>query len=181
MKPIIVDIKDMSDSTEVYAAKPNRFLVYTIYLILFMLAVTVLWMSLFKMDIVVKSNGIFKGNSDVYEISSSVTGSVEENYVENGQYVAEGEILYRLNIEELSDAILRYQEELEASKDRLEILPAYEKSLDGEKKELRECETYLKSYDIQNDNCIIKANVAGYFYTSQDLKTGRFVQEGIDL
>ena len=37
MKPIIVDMKDMSDSTEVYESKSNRFLVYTIYLILFML------------------------------------------------------------------------------------------------------------------------------------------------
>ncbi|NMB96516.1 MAG: hypothetical protein GYA02_07885 [Clostridiaceae bacterium] len=32
---------------------------------------------------------------------------------------------------------------------------------------VKECETYLKSYDIQNNNCIIKANVSGYFYISQ--------------
>lgn len=42
---------------------------------------------------------------------------------------------------------------------------------------VKECETYLKSYDIQNDNCIIKADVSGYFYTSQDLKVGSFVRE----
>lgn len=42
---------------------------------------------------------------------------------------------------------------------------------------VKECETYLKSYDIQNDNCIVKANVSGYFYISQELKTGSFVQE----
>ena len=159
MKPIIVDMKDMSDSTEVYAAKPNRFLVYTIYLILCMLAVTVLWMSLFKMDIVVKSNGIFKGNSDVYEISSSVTGSVKENYVENGQYVEEGEILYVLDIEELSDTILRYQEELEASKNRLEILAAYEKSLDGEKKELDVCIDNPYYEEFANRRELLYANV----------------------
>ena len=46
---------------------------------------------------------------------------------------------------------------------------------------LKECETYLKSYDIQNDNCIIKANVSGYFYASQELKTGSFVQEGTSI
>lgn len=61
MKPIIVDMKDMSESTEVYESKPNRFLVYTIYLIIFILVAAVLWMAFFKMDIVVKSNGIFKG------------------------------------------------------------------------------------------------------------------------
>ena len=43
---------------------------------------------------------------------------------------------------------------------------------------MKECETYLKSYDIQNDNCIVKANVSGYFSVSQELKNGSFVQEG---
>lgn len=43
---------------------------------------------------------------------------------------------------------------------------------------VKECETYLKSYDIQNDNCIVRANVSGYFYISRELKTGSFVQEG---
>lgn len=46
---------------------------------------------------------------------------------------------------------------------------------------VKECETYLKSYDIQNDNCVIKANVSGYFYIAQDLKTGSFVQEGTTI
>ena len=45
----------------------------------------------------------------------------------------------------------------------------------------KECETYLKSYDIQNDNCIIKANVSGYFYVSRELKNGSFVQEGTSI
>ena len=34
MKPIIIDMKDMSDSIEVYNSRPNPFLVYTIYTIL---------------------------------------------------------------------------------------------------------------------------------------------------
>lgn len=136
MKPIIVDMKDMSDSTEVYEAKPNRFIVYTIYLILMILIVAVLWMRFSKIDIVVRSNGVFKGSNAVYEISSGVTGTVKETHVENGQYVKEGDILYILTIEELSDTILSYQNEFNAVKDRLEILSAYEKSLDGDKTEL---------------------------------------------
>lgn len=60
MKPIIVNMKDMSDSTEVYASRPNRFLIYTIYLILLAAIVAVVWMCVFKIDIVVKSNGSLK-------------------------------------------------------------------------------------------------------------------------
>lgn len=132
MKPIIIDMKEISDSTEVYESKPNRILVYTIYIILTMVVVAVLWMALFKMDIVVKSNGIFKGSNAIYEISSGVTGSVKRTHIKNGQYVKEGDILYVLSIDELSDTILRYQNELEAAQARLEILSGYEKSLDGD-------------------------------------------------
>lgn len=96
----------MSDSTEIYESKPNHFPIYTIYLILIILVAAVLWMSLSKMDIVVKSNGTFKGSNAVYEISSGVTGSVKETNIEDGQYIEEGDVLYILTIEELSDTIL---------------------------------------------------------------------------
>lgn len=159
MKPIIVDMKDMSDSTEVYESKPNRFLVYTIYLILIILVVAVLWMALFKMDIVVKSDGIFRGSNAVYEISSGVTGSVKETYVENGQYVKEGDVLYVLSIDKLSDTILRYQNELEAAKARLEILSAYEKSLEGDKTELKALQNNAYYDEFINRRELLYANV----------------------
>ena len=159
MKPIIVAMNDMSDSTEVYESKPNRFLIYTIYLILIILVVAVLWMSLSKMDIVVKSNGIFKGSNAVYEISSGVTGSVKETYIENGQYVTEGDVLYVLSIDELSDTILRYQNELEAAKARLEILSAYDKSLDGDRMELETLTDNPYYEEFLNRRVLLYANV----------------------
>ena len=159
MKPIIVDMKDMSDSTEVYESKPNRFLVYTIYLILIILVVTVLWMTLSKMDIVVKSNGIFKGSNAVYEISSGVTGSVKETHIENGQYVAEGDVLYVLSIDELPNTILHYQKELEAAKARLEILSAYEKSLAGDKAELEALVDNIYYKEFINRRELLYSNV----------------------
>ena len=159
MKPIIVDMKDMSDSTEVYESKPNRFLVYTIYLIFIILVVAVLWMALFKMDIVVKSNGIFKGSTAVYEISSGVTGSVKESHIENGQYVTEGDVLYVLSIDELSDTILRYQNEFEAANARLEILSAYEKSLDGDKTDLEALSNNAYYDEFINRRELLYANI----------------------
>jgi len=136
MKPIIVDMKDMSDSTEVYESKPNKFLVYTIYAIFLMLVIALIWMKLSKIEVVVKSNGIFKGSSNIYEISSAVTGSVKESNVTDGQYVEEGDILYTVGIDELSDTIVRYQDEMAAAKDRIDILSAYEKSLDSDESEM---------------------------------------------
>lgn len=159
MKPIIVDMKNISDSTEVYESKPNRFLVYTIYLILIILIVTALWMRFSMIDIVVKSNGVFKGSNAVYEISSGVTGTVKET-LENGQYVKEGDVLYVLTIEELSDTILRYQNEFNAAKARLEILSAYEKSLDGDKAELKAMTDNPYYEELVNRRELLYANVS---------------------
>ena len=159
MKPIIVDMKDISDSTEVYESKPNRFLIYTIYLILIILVVAVLWMRLFKIDVVVKSNGIFKGSNAVYEISSDVTGSVKETNIQDGQYVKEWDILYVLTIDELSDTILRYQNELEAAQARIKILSAYEKSLDGDKTELETLDDNPYYEEFVNRRKLLYANV----------------------
>jgi len=159
MRPIIVDMKDMSDSTEVYDSKPNRFMVYTIYIILLMLVVAVIWMYVSKIDIVVKSNGIFKGSNAIYEISSGVTGRVKESNVLDGQYVNEGDVLYVLDIDTLSDTIVRYQNELQASKDRLKILAVYEKSLDGDIQELDVCADNPYYDEFVNRRKLLYANM----------------------
>ena len=72
MKPIIVDLKDISDSTEVYDSKPNRFVPYTIYIICAILAIALIWMYLFRMDIVVKADSVFRGDDDSTAVSCAV-------------------------------------------------------------------------------------------------------------
>lgn len=130
MKPIIVDMKDLSDSVEVYESKPNPFFVYTIYTILAALVAACIWASVFKLDDVVKSDGLFKGSDSVYDISSGVSGKITKCDVDNGAYVEEGDILYIVSIDSLSDTIISYQKDLKDAKDRLEILDVYEDALD---------------------------------------------------
>lgn len=160
MKPIIVDMKDMSDSTEVYDSRPNRFLIYTIYLILLAVIAAVIWMCVFKIDIVVKSNGMFKGSDTHYEVGSAVTGKVRGCYITDGQYVNEGDVLYVLEIESLSDTIVRYQDELKEAEDRLEMLSAYEKSLDGDEDDLKVCMDNPYYDEFVNKRKLLYANIS---------------------
>lgn len=53
MKPIIVEMRDLSDSVEVYESKPSPFIMYTIYAILACILGAVIWASIFKLDDVV--------------------------------------------------------------------------------------------------------------------------------
>ena len=163
MKPIIVDMKDISDSTEVYDSKPNRFMVYTIYIVLLTLFIAVVWMSVSKIDIVVKSNGIFKTSVGSYEISSEVTGKVKETYVSDGQYVNEGDLLCIIDIDTFSDTIVDYKNKLEEAKYRLEILDAYEKSLYYGMQELEKCsenpyyDEFVNKRELLNINVVLNA------------------------
>ena len=109
MKPIIVDMKDMSDSTEVYNSRPNPFFVYFIYLLLGMLIVALCWMYFSKIDISVKSNGIFRSDGDIVDISNGVTGKVEKCNFSEGQYVNKGDILLTLSVDSINESIKKYQ------------------------------------------------------------------------
>ena len=108
MKPIIVDLKDISDSTEVYDSKPNRFVPYTIYIICAILAIALFWMYLFRMDIVVKADSVFRGDDDSTAVSCAVTGKITKMSVKDGQYVNEGDELYEVDIENLGSTIEDY-------------------------------------------------------------------------
>lgn len=131
MKPIIVDMNDMNESVEVYKSKPNPFMVYTIYMVFAIIVIACIWMCFFDINDVVKSNGMFKSSENIYDIGSAVTGEVKEKYVNDGDFVKEGDVLYVVGIESLSDTIVQYQKNLKNTEDRIEILNAYEESLDG--------------------------------------------------
>lgn len=66
MKPIIIEMKDMSDSTEVYQSRPNPFMIYFIYLLVIMFVALIVWMYFFEIDIVVKGNGMLRSDGDYY-------------------------------------------------------------------------------------------------------------------
>ncbi len=137
MKPIIVDIKEISDSVEVYNAEPHRFILYSSYAILAAFVIGFFWMAFFRIDIVVKSNGMFRSEEAVYEVSSGVSGTIKELKVKEGQQVREGDLLYSLEIDALEETIQTYETKLVNARDRVEILKAYEKSLEGDDSVLR--------------------------------------------
>ena len=142
MKPIIVDLKDISDSTEVYDSKPNKFISYTIYIICAILIIALLWMYFFRMDIVVKADSVFRGDDDSTAVSCAVTGKITKMSVKDGQYVNEGDELYEVDIENLGSTIEDYKSKLDSVQQRLDILNVYQKSLDGDNSE----------FDAMSDN-----------------------------
>ena len=159
MKPIIVDMKDMSDSVEVYESRPNSVLIYFIYVLVAMLLVAILWMRFSNIELVVDGNGVFRSDSPVYDVSSAVTGTLVKCNVKDGQYVPEGDILYTLKVQSLDETIAYYKAELNNINERLDILNAYHNSLDNDEVEL-EAYSDNKYYDeIINKRDLLYANI----------------------
>lgn len=160
MKPIIVNMKEMSDSTEVYESRPNPFMIYVIYLVLAILVIAFVWMYFFKIDILVKGNGMFRCDEDIYDISSSVTGKVESSNVSDGQFVNKGDVLFTVSVASLDETIKAYENELEDINQRIAILQAYEKYLDGDATDFEAMSDNKYYQEFYNKKQLLDANIS---------------------
>ncbi len=126
MKPIIIDMKDMSDSTEVYESRPNPVLAGFIYLVLAMIIIAGIWMYSSKMDIMVKGTGTVATAEENSTVTNRISGTILETCVEDGQMVKKGDVLYRISteIQQLQLDILRKQQT--DNQEKVAMLVAYE-------------------------------------------------------
>jgi len=125
MKPIIIDMKEISESTEVYESRPNPVLTGFIYLILAMVVVAFLWMGFFKMDVVVDAVGMVAAE-EVVAVTNQMTGTISERLVEDGQFVNQGDILYTISHEEQSMQLTSLENQWSDCVEREEMLKLYE-------------------------------------------------------
>lgn len=126
MKPIIIDMRDMSDSKEVYEARPNPLLARFIYLILIMMVVALVWMCFCKIDIVVKGTGTVCTAEEVATVTNQVAGTIIERVIDDGQTVEKGDVLYVVSHENLVLEMTSLENQLSDYKEKEEILLAYE-------------------------------------------------------
>lgn len=125
MRPIIIDMKDMSDSREVYESRPNPVLPGFIWLLLVMIAAAFVWMAFFKIDIVVKAAGTVSAAEEVATVTNQVSGTITARMIEDGQNVEKDDVLYTISHEELDLQLSALEEQLEDYRDKEEMLHAY--------------------------------------------------------
>lgn len=113
MKPIIINMNEMSDSREVYDSRPNRALPVFLYTCLALFVVAIVWMCLGKIDIAVKANGMLRPDEAVNTVVNSVGGKVLQSEVEDGASVEAGDLLYVIEHEELLTQKAFYEEQKE--------------------------------------------------------------------
>lgn len=158
MKPILMNIDEMSDSREVYESKPNLAFSIFIYTILALIIVALTWAYFGRIDIVVKSEGILRPNSQVATVLNTYGGTLDEVFINDGSTVNEGDILYIIEHDNLLTELKYYQEQLADTDHILTMLNRYKSSVeDGvnyfmdnaeEEEYFVKTKTYLINYEI---------------------------------
>lgn len=100
MKKAIIDIKELSDSKEVYSQRPNPVIPAFIYSMLALLLAAVIYCCFGKIEIVATASGIVRPNDDVSTVASLVSGRVTGVFYSDGQIVREGDPLLTIDTAE---------------------------------------------------------------------------------
>ena len=129
MKPILININEMSDSREVYDSKPNIFFTLFIYLILGILIIAFLWMYFGHIDVVVKSEGMIRPNNPVSTVVNTFGGTLEAVNIVDGSCVQEGDILYSIEHNNLLTENDYYNNQLIDTVKTLSLLDKYTESI----------------------------------------------------
>ncbi len=153
MNPIIINMDDMSDSTEVYATRPSPIFAILIWTLAGILVIALVWMSMFRIDIVTHANGMIRSGSTTATITNITDGTILSWDVGDGEYVKAGQTIYSVDPSELEKQETSCIAELEKTEQRLEIMNAYYQELDGESGALDECKenSYYEEFKTKLD------------------------------
>ncbi|MDD4113275.1 MAG: HlyD family efflux transporter periplasmic adaptor subunit [Herbinix sp.] len=130
MKPILMNINEMSDSREVYDSKPNPAFTIFIYTILGIIAIALIWSYFGRIDIVVKSEGILRPNSQVATVINTYSGKLKEVFINDGSLVNMGDILYIIEHDNLLTERDYYSKQLSETDSTLNMLSKYKRSVE---------------------------------------------------
>lgn len=171
MKPIIVDMEEMSDSTEVYGTRPSPVFAVVIYTLVAILVVTGIWMCLFQMDIVTHADGMIRYSDYTATITNISAGKIVKTNLEDGEYVSKGEILFSVEADSINQQKDSCQSELNAVESRLEILNAYLSALDGDTKALNDFQENSYYSEFITRKSVVDINCATISKNSETQKS----------
>lgn len=130
MKTVIKDIREITDSREMYETKPHPFLSIFIYILLICIVLACVWMYFGEVDIVSKGTGMVRPNENVSMIRNKVQGEVTICDLEEGKRVKQGDILFTIAHDDLEIKRLQADELLRDAQQKLNLLKKLKSSIE---------------------------------------------------
>lgn len=130
MKGMIQQISEITDSKEIYAARPHPFLGIFIYILLAALMALGGWMYYGEIDIVSKGRGVIRPNENMSMIRNKIGGVISENHLEEGKQVKKGELLFKIDYADLEIKQKQLKEKLAKEEKELQNLKKLKTSIE---------------------------------------------------
>ena len=167
MNGYIIDISELSDSKELMDSRPFRGSVIFIYLLIFLILSSLVFTYFAEMDIVVKSRGEVRPYEKVGTLKNTRSGTLLDINFENGDYVNQGDVIYRFSASDLDTQLVGVNKQLTKLNGEIVCLESFKESILNEENlfdislgGLEESFYYrYENYSlklVQNENLIIK-------------------------
>lgn len=179
MNNVIQDIDSITDSREMMDAKPHPFTSILIYGLLTLILSALAWSYFGEKEIVIKTNGVLRPNTDVVRIINKTTGTVVSTNIKEGQKVKAGDILYELDHSDLDLQKSLFQEQLDKKNKEILNLQKLKQCIIDNKNYFSDTSLDEKDYynkfikyqsdyqDIQNQSNVTSTQIQGEINTQQ--------------
>jgi len=95
----IFNLSEMSDSHEVLAERPNKFVLLFAYFIIVLLVIALVWAFLGEIDVYIRATGEVRPNDKISTVRSILSGKIKETYIEDGMTVQKGDTLFVIDVQ----------------------------------------------------------------------------------
>jgi HlyD family secretion protein len=148
------------------------------------MVVSLIWMYFGKIDIVVKSEGLIRPNSQVATVVNTYGGTLEEVYIKDGSIVKKGDTLYVIEHEDLLTELDYYNEQLADTDNTLVMLNKYKKSIEDEFNyftEVPDEEEYFVKVKSYLMNCKLLENEVDYNVKEREMSLDTVTDQLVKL
>src|SRR5262245_61554510 len=112
---LVADLADCTEFRQALQARPPRVVHGTALLLATLLGAALLWGTLTKADLVVREKGRVRPATSPQRVAPLTGGRVSEVHYHLGQRVKQGEVLIKLDTEQLDDEIRKQERALRAA------------------------------------------------------------------
>lgn len=129
MKGITYEWKEMTDTRELLEARTSPVITWFLVICIVLLGTGVGWSYFSFMDIVIKAQAVVRPNEKISTLTSNVQGNVAEINYRSGQHVKKGDILLRIDLDNMDVRQSRLQSNYKKAQSDLAILKQIESDL----------------------------------------------------
>lgn len=124
----LYDINELKDSRMFYEQKSPRIISYFLMMVSVLMVTLLVFLSIAQKTYTVEASGYVMDENTTY-VSSSVNGTVNKLYKEEGDYVEEGEIILEVTRESNKTEIDTLHQKLEQTNKKLDAIDLFDQSL----------------------------------------------------